>query len=127
MTGTAGLQEAPRSWLLIPPEQAMSGHVEVLVSVRDTVLSIDELDSVDQVGGVAHFIAADVDADYCTLWADTAPCKRSIHLVPDVSQRKVPGLHHRGPIALGRLIGLQSESLGCRYQHIRGQSRRELT
>ncbi|KAG7548910.1 hypothetical protein FFLO_03202 [Filobasidium floriforme] len=42
------LQEAPRSWLLIPPEQAMSGHVEVLVSVRDTVLSIDELDSVDQ-------------------------------------------------------------------------------
>ena len=106
MTGAIGLQEAPRSWLLIPPEQAMSGHVEVLVSVRDTVLSIDELDSVDQVGGVAHFIAADVDADYCTLWADTAPCKRSIHLVPDVPQRKVPGLHHREPIALGRLIGL---------------------
>lgn len=106
MTATAGLQEAPRSWLLIPPEQAMSGHVEVLVSVRDTVLSIDELDSVDQVGGVAHFIAADVDADYCTLWADTAPDKRSIHLVPDVPQRKVLGLHHREPIALGRLIGL---------------------
>jgi len=44
-----GLQEAPRSWLLIPPEQSLSRHVEVLVSVRDTVLSVDEMDMVDQV------------------------------------------------------------------------------
>ena len=44
-----GLQEAPRSWLLISPEQSLSRHVEVLVSVRDTVLSVDEMDVVDQV------------------------------------------------------------------------------
>jgi hypothetical protein len=49
-----GLQEAPRSWLLIPPEQSLSRHVEVLVSVRDTVLSVDEMDMVDQVSLYAY-------------------------------------------------------------------------
>jgi len=78
MMHSKGLQEAPRSWLLVPPDQSMSGHVEVLVSVRDTILSVDELDSVDQVslqGPVVEILRLNTQiAAIASVWpADLSP------------------------------------------------------
>ncbi|RSH83220.1 uncharacterized protein EHS24_006887 [Apiotrichum porosum] len=44
----SGLTEAPLSWAITPPEQSMSGHVEVVVSTGSTVLTIDSLERIDQ-------------------------------------------------------------------------------
>ncbi|KIM67291.1 hypothetical protein SCLCIDRAFT_179253 [Scleroderma citrinum Foug A] len=43
-----GLAEPPRAWAVIPPDQNVSRHVEVLLSVDSTILAVDNLESVDQ-------------------------------------------------------------------------------
>ncbi|KAF4618727.1 hypothetical protein D9613_010167 [Agrocybe pediades] len=43
-----GLNEPPNSWAVIPPDLNISRHVEVLLSVDSTILSVDNLESVDQ-------------------------------------------------------------------------------
>jgi hypothetical protein len=43
-----GLSEPPNSWAIIPPDQTISRHVEVLLSTESTVMSVDNLESVDQ-------------------------------------------------------------------------------
>lgn len=40
----------PHAWTVISPERSLSRHVEVLASVGDTILSIDDLYCIDQVG-----------------------------------------------------------------------------
>ncbi|KAK7437898.1 Vacuolar protein sorting-associated protein 16 [Stygiomarasmius scandens] len=42
------LSEPPNSWAVIPPDLNISRHVEVLLSVDNTVLTVDNLESVDQ-------------------------------------------------------------------------------
>ncbi|KAG1716823.1 hypothetical protein ID866_345 [Astraeus odoratus] len=43
-----GLSEPPRAWAVIPPDQNISRHVEVLLSVDNTIFAVDNLESVDQ-------------------------------------------------------------------------------
>ncbi|KAI0828653.1 vacuolar protein sorting-associated protein 16 [Trametes gibbosa] len=43
-----GLSQPPQSWTVIPPDQTISRHVEVLLSVDATICSVDNLESVDQ-------------------------------------------------------------------------------
>ncbi|KAA1472557.1 vacuolar assembling/sorting protein VPS16 [Dentipellis sp. KUC8613] len=43
-----GLTEPPHSWAVIPPDFTISRHVEVLLSIDSTILSVDNLESVDQ-------------------------------------------------------------------------------
>ncbi|KAG1736151.1 Vps16, C-terminal region-domain-containing protein [Suillus paluster] len=45
---TPGLSEPPHAWAVIPPDQSISRHVEVLLSVDATILAVDNLESVDQ-------------------------------------------------------------------------------
>ncbi|KAG1862098.1 Vps16, C-terminal region-domain-containing protein [Suillus subalutaceus] len=43
-----GISEPPHSWAVIPPDQSISRHVEVLLSVDATILTVDTLESADQ-------------------------------------------------------------------------------
>ncbi|TFK92340.1 vacuolar protein sorting-associated protein 16 [Polyporus arcularius HHB13444] len=43
-----GLSQPPLSWTVIPPDQTISRHVEVLLSVESTIYSVDNLESLDQ-------------------------------------------------------------------------------
>ncbi|KAI1794480.1 vacuolar protein sorting-associated protein 16 [Ganoderma leucocontextum] len=43
-----GLSHPPQSWTVIPPDQTISRHVEVLLSVESTIYSVDNLESLDQ-------------------------------------------------------------------------------
>ncbi|KAG2036792.1 vacuolar assembling sorting protein VPS16 [Suillus americanus] len=43
-----GISEPPHSWAVIPPDQSISRHVEVLLSVDATILAVDNLESADQ-------------------------------------------------------------------------------
>ena len=43
-----GLSEPPHAWAVIPPDQSISRHIEVLLSMDATILSIDNLESLDQ-------------------------------------------------------------------------------
>lgn len=43
-----GIQEPPTAWSVIPPDVNVSRHVEVLVSVDTTILSVDNLEVIDQ-------------------------------------------------------------------------------
>ncbi|KAI0697518.1 vacuolar protein sorting-associated protein 16 [Cerioporus squamosus] len=43
-----GLSQPPQSWTVIPPDQTISRHVEVLLSVESTIYSVDNLESLDQ-------------------------------------------------------------------------------
>ncbi|KAH9899211.1 vacuolar protein sorting-associated protein 16 [Cubamyces lactineus] len=43
-----GLSQPPQSWTVIPPDQTISRHVEVLLSVDATIYSVDNLESLDQ-------------------------------------------------------------------------------
>lgn len=45
----SGLNEPPLSWMLVPPEQSNSGHVEVMLSAGQTILTLDALERIDQV------------------------------------------------------------------------------
>ncbi|KXN92144.1 hypothetical protein AN958_09236 [Leucoagaricus sp. SymC.cos] len=43
-----GLSEPPHAWAIIPPNLNISRHIEVLLSVESTILSVDNLESIDQ-------------------------------------------------------------------------------
>ncbi|KAI6095558.1 vacuolar assembling sorting protein VPS16 [Pisolithus croceorrhizus] len=43
-----GLTEPPHAWAVIPPDQNISRHVEVLLSIDNTIIVVDNLESVDQ-------------------------------------------------------------------------------
>ncbi|RPD64273.1 vacuolar protein sorting-associated protein 16 [Lentinus tigrinus ALCF2SS1-7] len=43
-----GLSQPPQSWTVIPPDQTISRHVEVLLSIDSTIYSVDNLESLDQ-------------------------------------------------------------------------------
>ncbi|KAI0052144.1 vacuolar assembling/sorting protein VPS16 [Auriscalpium vulgare] len=43
-----GLSEPPLVWTVIPPDLTISRHVEVLLSVESTILTVDNLETVDQ-------------------------------------------------------------------------------
>lgn len=43
-----GLSEPPHSWTVIPPDQTISRHVEVLLSADCTVFSVDGVECADQ-------------------------------------------------------------------------------
>ncbi|KAJ7634891.1 vacuolar assembling/sorting protein VPS16 [Roridomyces roridus] len=43
-----GLTQPPNSWAVIAPDVNISRHVEVLLSVESTILSVDNLESIDQ-------------------------------------------------------------------------------
>lgn len=44
----AGLTEPPHSWAVIPPDLSTSRHVEVLLSVGASIVSVDALEAADQ-------------------------------------------------------------------------------
>ncbi|KAJ9095730.1 hypothetical protein QFC20_006597 [Naganishia adeliensis] len=44
----SGMNAPPHAWTVISPERSLSRHVEVLASVGDTILSIDDLYCIDQ-------------------------------------------------------------------------------
>lgn len=48
LTFDAGLAQPPHAWAVIPPDQTVSRHVEVLLSVDSTVYSVDNLETTDQ-------------------------------------------------------------------------------
>ncbi|KAF9010009.1 vacuolar assembling sorting protein VPS16 [Cyathus striatus] len=43
-----GLSEPPHSWAVIPPDLNISRHVEVLLSVDNTIYTVDNLENIDQ-------------------------------------------------------------------------------
>ncbi|KAI0918848.1 hypothetical protein AcV7_006962 [Taiwanofungus camphoratus] len=43
-----GLSQPPNSWTVTPPDFTISRHVEVLLSVESSIISVDNLESVDQ-------------------------------------------------------------------------------
>lgn len=43
-----GLSEPPHAWAIIPPDLNISRHIEVLLSVESTILSVDNLESINQ-------------------------------------------------------------------------------
>ena len=43
-----GLSQPPQTWTVIPPDQTISRHVEVLLSVDQTIYSVDNLENIDQ-------------------------------------------------------------------------------
>ncbi|EMD35361.1 hypothetical protein CERSUDRAFT_66538 [Gelatoporia subvermispora B] len=43
-----GISQPPFSWAVIPPDFTISRHVEVLLSVDQTIYSVDNLESIDQ-------------------------------------------------------------------------------
>ncbi|KAF9262262.1 vacuolar assembling/sorting protein VPS16 [Marasmius fiardii PR-910] len=43
-----GLSEPPSSWTIIPPDINISRHIEVLLSVDNTIYTVDNLESIDQ-------------------------------------------------------------------------------
>ncbi|KAH7345376.1 vacuolar assembling/sorting protein VPS16 [Rhizoctonia solani] len=51
------LDGAPHGWSIIPPDAAISKHVEVLVASGNTILSVDALECVDQRVGRGPFFA----------------------------------------------------------------------
>ncbi|TBU23026.1 hypothetical protein BD311DRAFT_781968 [Dichomitus squalens] len=38
-----GLSQLPRSWVVIPPDETISRHVELLLSVETTIYGVDNL------------------------------------------------------------------------------------
>lgn len=42
------MSEPPASWGIIPPDQTISRHVEVLLSAESTIISVDNLEYIDQ-------------------------------------------------------------------------------
>lgn len=42
------MSEPPHAWTIIPPDFTISRHVEVLLSVESSILSVDNLESIDQ-------------------------------------------------------------------------------
>lgn len=48
LSRSTGLTELPTSWNVFSPEQSQTGHVEVLIATRSTVLTLSEIDRVDQ-------------------------------------------------------------------------------
>ena len=42
------MSEPPHAWAVIPPDQNISRHVEVLLSVDTSILAVDNLESIDQ-------------------------------------------------------------------------------
>jgi vacuolar protein sorting-associated protein 16 len=54
-----GLTEPPHAWAIIPLDQNISRHVEVLLSVDTTIFAIDNLESVNQ--RVAHGLSLKAD------------------------------------------------------------------
>ena len=48
MDVSIGLSQPPNAWAIIPPDQTISRHVEVLLSVESTIFSVDNLETVDQ-------------------------------------------------------------------------------
>ncbi|QRV75846.1 vacuolar protein sorting-associated protein 16 [Ceratobasidium sp. AG-Ba] len=51
------LEGAPHYWSLVPPDAAVSRHVEVLVASGNTIFSVDALECVDQRVGRGPFMA----------------------------------------------------------------------
>ncbi|KAG8700375.1 hypothetical protein FRC09_005986 [Ceratobasidium sp. 395] len=51
------LDGAPHGWSLVPPDAAISRHIEVLVASGNTILSVDALECVDQRVGRGPFLA----------------------------------------------------------------------
>lgn len=44
----SGLNEPPHAWILVPPDQSTSGHVEIVICTSNTVIVLDALERVDQ-------------------------------------------------------------------------------
>ncbi|KAI0319241.1 vacuolar assembling/sorting protein VPS16 [Amylostereum chailletii] len=56
-----GLSEPPYSWTIIPPDLTISRHTEVLLSVESSILTVDNLETVDQRlsrGPFTHMVAS---------------------------------------------------------------------
>ncbi|KAK2461284.1 hypothetical protein APHAL10511_006811 [Amanita phalloides] len=51
-----GLSQPPHAWNVIPPDSAISRHVEALLSVESTIYTVDSLECVDQRLGRGPFI-----------------------------------------------------------------------
>ncbi|TFK72107.1 vacuolar assembling/sorting protein VPS16 [Pluteus cervinus] len=43
-----GISEPPHAWAVIPPDLNISRHVEVLLSAESTILTVDNLETIDQ-------------------------------------------------------------------------------
>ncbi|KAF8707479.1 Vps16, C-terminal region, partial [Rhizoctonia solani] len=51
------LDGAPHGWSIVPPDAAISKHIEVLVASGNTILSVDALECVDQRVGRGPFLS----------------------------------------------------------------------
>lgn len=49
LPGVAQISEYPTSWTIVPPHLSRNHHLEVLVSVDDTIVAVDPMDSQDQL------------------------------------------------------------------------------
>ena len=45
---TPELVAPPHSWQIVPPDQSNSGHLQLLISTSDTIVTLDALDRIDQ-------------------------------------------------------------------------------
>lgn len=101
----ADLQEIPRSWFLVPPELSNSRHIEVIISSKDTVLTVDEIDTVDQV---CLILALTVDTFALSNLHRLHPAtiKRAIYQHTNVSKWEFLGLCVLELISLGGLVNL---------------------
>ena len=79
--------QPPHSWAVIPPDQTISRHVEVLVSADSTVYSVDNLETTDQRlsrGPFSHLAPSPNGKSLAlltytgTLWVVSADFQRSL-------------------------------------------------
>lgn len=87
----------PYAWTVISPERSLSRHVEVLASVGDTILSIDDLYCIDQVRPSHPFPPLDLLIPFL------APRQRPLPTHPPFPRWSFPRTDHRLTNTLGRL------------------------
>ncbi|ODN84868.1 hypothetical protein L202_00723 [Cryptococcus amylolentus CBS 6039] len=88
------LKELPASWTLLSPDKSPSGHVQVLFSINDTIITLDALERIDQHVSRGPFSQIRISPNgrflalltvFNTLWVVSSDLSRNLSEV-DVSQ-----------------------------------------
>jgi hypothetical protein len=106
-----GLVSAPHCWTVVPPDRSVSGHVEVLAAVDATVLTIDEVETVDQVGQTTVSNPTAPPPLTSTRGRLAAPFPRTVHPHHSIAQRQVLGALDRHVQPVGGVVRLCPQPL----------------
>ncbi|KAJ1900064.1 Vacuolar protein [Kickxella alabastrina] len=95
MLANAHITEMPHSWTIVPPHLTLSHHVEVLVSVGATILSIDAAGVQDQLLDQGPYVCISVSPNgrLVSLCSD----RNCVQVVSMDFQRSFSEYHHEQP------------------------------